>query len=147
MNSHIRNGVLGVLIFFVAWHCAAVPPVTMVAGDPAGATMLHEAQPIIAAYHAGQPPVTNRLLVVYFVPKDGEPLPGYADRLDRVMNDVSSFYRDGFKRFGIETAGLPLERTNGKLVLHLVRGKLPADGYNFLSGDATYQEIREALKE
>ena len=34
----------------------------------------------------------------------------------------------------------------GKLVLHLVQGKLPLSGYSYTSGDVTYQEIRTALK-
>jgi len=115
--------------------------------DPAGRLMMREAQRIIAAYHAGQPRTTNTLRVVYFVPKDGDPLPNYAERLDRVMNDVSDFYRDGLQRLGIETTGLPLERKDGKLVLHLVRGQLPASEYNYDSGDETEQEIRRALKD
>jgi len=115
--------------------------------DPAGRLMMREAQRIIAAYHAGQPRTTNTLRVVYFVPKDGDPLPNYAERLDRVMNDVSDFYRDGLQRLGIETTGLPLERKDGKLVLHLVRGQLSASEYNYDSGDETAQEIRRALKD
>jgi hypothetical protein len=114
--------------------------------DPAGCAMVQQAQPLIANYHAGQPRSTNVLRVVYFIPKDGEPLPNYAERLDRVMNDVSVFYRDGLKRLGVETAGLPLERQDGKLVLHLVRGKLSASQYNYESGDETAKEISLALK-
>lgn len=101
---------------------------------------------MVAAYHAGQPPATNLLRVVYFVPKDGQPLTNYAERLDRVVGDVSDFYRDAFRRFGLESAGLPLERQDGKLVIHLVRGQLPADEYHFSSGDRTAEEIHAALK-
>lgn len=42
--------------------------------DPDGAGMLQEAQQVVAACHAGQPPATNRRRVIYFVPKDGRPL-------------------------------------------------------------------------
>ena len=115
--------------------------------DPEGGAMLQAAQRMIGAYHAGQPSTTNLLRVVYFVPKDGEPLTNYAERLDRVITDVSDFYRDGFRRFGIEYSGLPLERTNGKLVIHFVRGQLPASEYHYLSGDQTAAEIHAALKE
>ncbi|MGA2174080.1 MAG: NPCBM/NEW2 domain-containing protein [Verrucomicrobiota bacterium] len=118
----------------------------MVPDDPAGSAMLQEAQRIISAYHQGQPRAKSVLRVVYFVPKDCDPLPNFAERLDRVVNDVSDFYRDGFRRFGIQTAGLPLERQEGKLVLHLVRGQLPASEYHYKSGDRTAQEIRLALK-
>lgn len=119
---------------------------TTVPDDPAGRALIQEAERVIAAWHAGQPPAHHALRVIYFIPKDGEPLPGYAERLDRVMNDVSDYYRDGLRRFGIETTGLPLERTNGQLVLHLVRGKLPAAKYTYDSGDDTAKEIRTALK-
>lgn len=114
--------------------------------DPDGAAMLQEAQRIVAAYHAGQTAATNLLRVVYFVPKDSEPLSNYVERLDRVVTDVSDFYRDGFRRFGIESSGLPLERRDGKLVIHLVHGKFPADQYRFDSGDETMEEIHNALK-
>jgi len=114
--------------------------------DPDGAQLLQAAQRLVAAYHAGQPPATNRLRVVYFVPADGEPLPHYAERLERVLADVSDFYRDGFRRFGLASDGLPLERPDGKLWLHLVRGKLPASQYHYESGDETAAEIQDALK-
>ena len=78
MKSHIRNGVVGVLALFICWQRAFGGEI-----DPAGTAMLQEAQRILAAYHAGQPPATNTLRVVYFVPKDGTPLPGYEERLDR----------------------------------------------------------------
>jgi hypothetical protein len=114
--------------------------------DPEGSALMQAAQRMVAAYHAGQPPATNLLRVVYFVPKDGQPLTNYAERLDRVVNDVSDFYRDAFRRFGIESSGLPLERKDGKLVIHLVRGQLPASEYHYLSGDRTAEEIAAALK-
>jgi len=113
--------------------------------DPAGAAMLQEAQRMVAAYHAGQPPATNLLRVVYFVPKDGQPLTNYAERLARVVGDVSDFYRDAFRRFGLDSAGLPLERKDGKLVIHLVRGQLPAGEYHYSSGDRTAAEIHAGL--
>ena len=114
--------------------------------DPAGRALLQEAEGLIAAYHAGQPRAGHTLRVVYFVPKDGEPFTNYEARVDRIVADVSDFYRDGFRRFGIETSGLPLEREQGKLVVHLVRGQLPASEYHYDSGDRTAGEMRAALK-
>jgi len=114
--------------------------------DPAGRAILREAQQILAAYRERQPQATNLLRVVYFVPKDGDALPNYQARLDRIVTDVSDFYRDAFLRFGIQTAGLPQERKDGRLVVHLVRGKLPASEYHYESGDRTAQEIGLALQ-
>lgn len=113
--------------------------------DPAGRALLQAAARLVAAYHAGHAPATNVLRVVYFVPQDGTPFPDYAARLDRIVQDVSGFYRDGLERFGIATAGLPLETKDGQLVVHLVHGKLPASEYDYQSGGRTAQEIREAL--
>jgi hypothetical protein len=129
-------------------NIVASPPASGVdRDDPAGRAMLLEAEPMIAAYHAGQPRTNHPLRVVYFVPQDGNPLPYYAERLDRIMNDISDFYRDGLRRFGIETSGLPLERKDGRLVVHLVQGQLPAAKYNYETGDVTAAEIRDALKD
>jgi hypothetical protein len=62
------------------------------------------------------------------------------------MSDVSDFYLDGFRRFGLASEGLPLERADGKLVIHLVRGQLPARKYDAMSGGRTAKEIQAALK-
>ena len=62
------------------------------------------------------------------------------------MNDVSDFYREGLRRFGVGCRGLPLERNRGKLAFHLVRGKRPAEDYHYSSGEQTNAEVREALK-
>ena len=135
-------------VLLLAWSLVSASALRAdgVAADPDGATLLQPAQRMVAAYLAGQPPATNRLRVVYFVPQDGEPLAHYAERLERVMADVSDFYRDGFQRFGLASAGLPLERQDGKLLIHLVRGKLPASQYHYESGDETAREIHDALK-
>jgi hypothetical protein len=47
----------------------------------------------------------------------------------------------------LQSEGLPLERKGGKVQLHLVRGKLPADQYHHLSGDVAQAEILAALKD
>lgn len=114
--------------------------------DPEGRGLLLEAQKQVAAYHGHEEKNQHVLRVVYFTPKDREPLADHEARLGRIMDDVSNFYQDGFKRFGIESRGLPLEKKDGRLVIHLVRGKKPASEYNHESGNVTHQEIREALR-
>ncbi len=116
------------------------------ADDPAGRELLATAQHAIAAYHDGHRNAPSLLRVVYFHPSDRDPLPNYAERLDRIMTDVSNFYRDGLARFGIENQGLPLERKDGRLVLHVVRGRHPASGYRYDDGETPAREIRAALK-
>ncbi len=95
---------------------------------------------------AGKEAAKPLLRIVYFHAKDSEPLPDYQARLGRVMEDISSFYRDGLKDCGISSQGLPLEKDGeGKLVLHLVRGEHEAMHYDYSSGDETEAEIRKAL--
>jgi hypothetical protein len=119
---------------------ASTPP-----ADPEGSAMMQAAQRVITGYHAEQRPSGAVLRIVYFHPSDREPLPNYAERLDRVMNDISDFYRDGLRRFGLECNGLPLEKKDGHLVLHMVKGESPASAYQHESGDQTVAEIRTAL--
>jgi hypothetical protein len=113
--------------------------------DSAGREMMRQAEEMILAYHKDAPKTHHVLRVVYFVPKDTEPLRDYAERLDRVMTDVSDFYRDGFTRLGTQTDGLPLERKDGKLVVRVVRGELAAGEYHFDNGERPASEIRRAL--
>lgn len=115
--------------------------------DLGGAALLRDARRQISAYRAGQPESHRVLRVVYFVPSDREPLADYEERLDRILNDVSDFYHDGFRRLGQDCGALPLERKGGKLVIHLVKGKLPAGAYSYQSGNITKEEVRSALKD
>jgi hypothetical protein len=121
-------------------------PAAPLADDPAGRDMVQAAARTVAAYHLGEPRSGAVLRVVYFHPSDRAPLPGYAERLDRVLTNVSDFYRDGLRRFGVENRGLPLERRDGRLVLHVVQGAHPASAYTYESGNATRAEIRAALQ-
>ncbi|WP_367872058.1 NPCBM/NEW2 domain-containing protein [Luteolibacter sp. Populi] len=104
----------------------------------------------VKAWHAKAAPAgektESRLRVVYFHGKDRAPLPDYQGRLTRVMNDISDFYRDGMKRYGITNEGLPLERNaDGSLLLHMVEGQKDSAQYNYASGGETEAEIRKAL--
>lgn len=103
----------------------------------------------IKAWHQDAKPVPGEkavLRVVYFHGNDREPLPGFQGRLTRVMDDISSFYRDGLKRYGIASEGLPLEKNaDGSLLLHVVKGRHESGHYNYESGDETEKEIRAAL--
>src|SRR5579864_7001899 len=74
---------------------------------------------ILDAYHGPRP--TNspkKLHVVYFTPGDREPAAKYEQRLEAILEDVRSFYRDGMERlgFGPKTFTLPRD-AQGKLVI------------------------------
>ncbi len=86
------------------------------------------------------------LRVVYFHGKDMQALPRYQERLTRVMDDISQFYRDGMHLHGFRSNGLPLEKNaQGELVLHVVEGKHEAADYDYDSGTETEAEMRLAL--
>jgi hypothetical protein len=99
----------------------------------------------ITSFHDGHRCASNVLRVVYFCPQDAEPLPGWEERLDRVIQDISDFYGDGMRRFGFTSGGLPLERKDGHVSLHVVVGTGPADSYGYLSGARTASEVRRVL--
>ena len=88
---------------------------TAVGEDSAGSALLGEAVKQVSTYHAGQADSHRMLRVVYFVPADRDPLPDHAARLDRILNDVSDFYQQGFRRFGVDSRGLPDRRRKSPL--------------------------------
>jgi hypothetical protein len=117
---------------------------------PAGADDWLQAQEKIKAWHAGHPAESGEtkpvLRVVYFHGSDREPLPHFEERLTRVLDDISSFYRDGLKKHGIASEGLPMEKkADGGLLLHVVKGQHESGHYNYESGIETEKEIRAAL--
>ncbi|HEY1108932.1 MAG TPA: hypothetical protein VGE76_09875, partial [Opitutaceae bacterium] len=141
------------LFAFVLSLCVSSPAAPIkdwsAPADAEGSALLLSAHRQITAYHDGHalPEAERpRLRVVYFHPSDREPLADYAARLDRILTDISEFYRDGLRRFGMPSDGLPLERKDGRLVIHLVRGKRPASSYTYESGNVTKAEVGEALK-
>jgi hypothetical protein len=66
------------------------------------------------------------LRVACFVPSDRDIIPGYVERLDRVMTEVQRFYREGMDAAGYGALTFALDRdAQGKLRVPVVRGKLP----------------------
>ncbi len=81
--------------------------------------------------------------IVYFTPADRDPLPGYRERLDRILTDVQAFYRRGMERNGFGPLTFPLERdAAGRVVIHVVKStRIYARG-----DDAGNDDIREQVK-
>ena len=104
-------------------------------------------QTSLSAFHQGQPDNHAVLKVIYFHPKDRQPLKDHAARLDRVLTDVSDFYRDGLAGYGFKTKGIPFDRdASGKIRLRLVRGEHEAKHYTHQSGDECWHEVQAALE-
>ena len=63
----------------------------------------------------------KKLRVVYFYPKDREPLRNHLQRWDRIMNDIQEFFSVEMAKLGYGKSRLSLEKENGKLKLHEVQ--------------------------
>ncbi len=49
----------------------------------------------IEAYHRDAEKAGNVIRVVYFQPRDRQPLDQWRERLSRMLNDIGDFYRTG----------------------------------------------------
>ena len=80
---------------------------------------------ILQGYHGPRPETAPKQLhVVYLTPSDRDPEPRYRERLEPIVEDIRSFYRDNMKRLGFGPITFPLVRdASGKLVIHLIKGK------------------------
>lgn len=84
--------------------------------------------------------------VVYFIPKDRKPEPGYASRLDRVMSEVQRFYRMGMDQNGYGKVTFELDRdAKGALRIYEVPGKLSMREYGRNDADKVRREVKEGL--
>jgi hypothetical protein len=99
----------------------------------------------LGAWHAGAAETGEILRVAYFHPSDLAPQKDYQARIQRIMLDIQSFYRDEMQRNGYGPVTFPLEMRNGLLRIHLVKGRSPAASYSYRSGDVAKREIAEAL--
>lgn len=85
------------------------------------------ARKILDGYGGGQPAApAPKLHVAYFTPSDREPEPRYRERLQAIMEDIQSFYRDGMAGagYGPETFDLARDQ-DGRLIIHLVKSAEP----------------------
>jgi len=100
----------------------------------------------VKAYHAeGDSQQAHQLRVVYFYPSDLSPQADYEGRLGRILADIQDFYLSELKRQGFGEQHLPIEKEEGKLKIHLVKGKEPATAYDYDSGGKVLKELKEAL--
>ena len=55
--------------------------------------------------------------MVYFYPKDRQPLKNHVERWDRIMADIQQFYRDEMQRNGFGPVTFPLENRQNPLTM------------------------------
>lgn len=127
-----------ILFVFVAGHCfGQSTPLNIQSTKDA----LQAAGQFIKTYHAGAGPNGKVVKVIYFHGKDMQPLLHWEERLNRTLGDVSKYYQEGFNRFGIQSNGVPFERSGNKYVITVVEGDLPSKDYNINSGPKIREEI------
>jgi NPCBM/NEW2 domain len=90
----------------------------------------------IRQYHTTEPVPSGRTLhIVYWTPKDREPIAAYRERLSRVLLDIREFYRTEMIRLGLGDKTISLAMDGEGLVkIHLVRGQGTYEQYNGDSG-------------
>jgi hypothetical protein len=99
------------------------------------------AEKVIKSYHAGAEPARKVVKVVYFHGKDMQPLPHWEERLNRTLNDVSRYYQEQFSKYGIQSNGVPFEKSGDKYLITVVEGDLPSKSYHTESGLNIQNEI------
>lgn len=98
--------------------------------------------------YAAEPAKPPFIRVAYFAPSDREPIPGYVERLDRVMVEVQRFYREGMKTAGYGPMTYELERDKqNQLVVHVVRAPGKLRDYGRDSSGEVGRIVKESLKE
>ena len=103
-----------------------------------------DAKNILADYQAGAPRNHRVLHVVYFCPADRTPAPDYQARLERVLGDISQFYSEQVRHYGLPFDGIPLDKdAAGHVIIHLVEGTRQAAEY---SEARSFGQIRQDVR-
>lgn len=87
-------------------------------------------------------PSNKVIKVVYFHASDQAPLKNWQDRLPRTLQDVSDYYQEEFKRYGLKSMGLPFEKEKGAIVIHVVQGDSLSKSYTSQHGSKIQLEIQ-----
>ena len=63
------------------------------------------------------------LRLFYYHPSDRPPLDGYEARLEKLLRHAQDFYCEGMHHYGLPAAKMHLDAKDGRLVIHVVRGR------------------------
>jgi NPCBM/NEW2 domain len=134
-------------------HLLVLCLVSTLAAAQAGDQPLPEARIAaerLAQFATGHESINPRKIIfVYFTPADRFPPPGYRERLGRLMTELQGFYLGEMERHGLgkRTIHFDLD-AGGGLVMHDVKGRLPAADYletDGPTGDTIRRESRPTL--
>jgi NPCBM/NEW2 domain len=116
--------------------------------QPGFKTELGTAVERIQQYHSTDAAPSKRTLhIIYWTPKDREPIQDFRQRLTRVFFDIREFYRQEILRLGLGDTTIPLAtEPDGLLHIHLVQGREPYANYNGQSGSKIRNECLPVLE-
>lgn len=86
------------------------------------------------------------LNVIYFVPSDRQPNPGYEKRISEILLNGQEFFKKwmNYWGYGEKTFGLLKDAAKKRIKIILIRGKKPQSGYPYEGGHAAISpEINE----
>ncbi|MFN3153201.1 hypothetical protein [Bremerella sp.] len=93
-------------------------------------------------------PIDHKVRLIYFVPTDREPKPGYREKINTLMHFVNETYKYEFGRRGLPDRGLVFQTDDeGTPIVHLVRGEHPAKFYNGAPNYDAYFQLRQLKPE
>ncbi len=87
----------------------------------------------------------KKVRVIYFHAADREPCAEYQKRIQRIMYDFRDYFEKEMARNGLGRRTLNLETENGKLKIHVVKGKENDGAYDYHSGGKINQELKPEL--
>lgn len=134
----MRFFTISVLIVLLVFNCIGQ---STPLNRPYGKDAIQAAEQVIKTYHAGEAPSGKVVKVVYFHGKDLQPLPHWEARLNRTLKEVSRFYKEQFNKYGIQSNGVPFEKSGDKYLITVVEGDLPSKSYTTESGMNIREEI------
>lgn len=88
------------------------------------------------------------LRVFYYHASDRRPIEGYQTRLEKLLRHAQEFYASGMSYYGLPLAKLRLDRRDGRLVIHVVRGRLKlAEHQRGKSEESIERDIATAMRQ
>jgi hypothetical protein len=136
----------------VAWLLVCPLLVTSFAQRDTDADIANQvpaAMKILEAWEGGQAKKRSRYLhIVYWTPADRAPAADYRARLQRMLEHIQAFYAGEMERLGFGRRSIRLAYDDeGKMRIHLVKGKQPYSTYNVQSGHVIRGECLPTLKQ
>lgn len=107
-----------------------------------------QARAILDAWQAKDPQrAEKKVHIVYWTPSDREPAPRYRERLGAILEDIRDFYAKEMKRLGFGPRTIRLDYAeDGKMKVHLVKGRQPYANYDVQSGGPIRNECLTTLR-